>query len=356
MLWLDADNAAEHLRRLGWIESNETVRVSELTGGVSNQVLYVAREQESAGDDFVLKQARPQLRTPQPWFSPVERIWREIDVLRLIEELVADEAASSSSPARHVLTPRILHEDRDNFAFAMTAAPPEHEVWKRQLLAGTADSSIAEECGQLLGRLHGRTWRDARVAERLGDARLFDSLRIDPYYRTVAALHPEYADAFERLIISTAEHRLALVHADFSPKNLLVFEGGLMVVDFETGHFGDPAFDLGFFTSHLVLKSFHHAPGHSPFLDLVERFWNVYRERMSVEGVDKAELTALEARGVAHFAGCAWSRLDGKSRVDYLDDEPRRNAVRALCRWIFDARATSWAGVLDRLHATLEAV
>ncbi len=73
------------------------------------------------------------------------------------------------------------------------------------------------------------------------------------------------------------------MHADFSPKNLLVYDGGrgLMMVDFETGHYGDPAFDLGFFLSHLVLKAFYHAPRHEPLLELTEQFWIAYRETLA---------------------------------------------------------------------------
>jgi 5-methylthioribose kinase len=46
------------------------------------------------------------------------------------------------------------------------------------------------------------------------------------------------------------------VHGDFSPKNLLIYGNSLMLIDFEVGHYGDPAFDLGFFLSHLTLKAY----------------------------------------------------------------------------------------------------
>ena len=45
------------------------------------------------------------------------------------------------------------------------------------------------------------------------------------------------------------------MHADFSPKNVLITDERIVLVDFETGHLGDPAFDLGFFLSHLLLKT-----------------------------------------------------------------------------------------------------
>ncbi len=114
-----------------------------------------------------------------------------------------------------------------------------------------------------------------RFAEQIGDRTLFDELRVDPYYRTLAARRdPMPRRRSTRLIASLAAHPRSLVHADFSPKNLLVSAGGLMLVDFETGHYGDPAFDLGFFLSHLVLKACLQAPGTRRYLELTEQFRN----------------------------------------------------------------------------------
>ncbi|MEX0712771.1 MAG: phosphotransferase, partial [Pirellulales bacterium] len=153
------------------------------------------------------------------------------------------------------------------------------------------------------------------------------------------------------------EHGRSLVHADFSPKNLLVFEGGLLLVDFETGHFGDPAFDLGFFLSHLVLKAAHHAPRQAGMLELAERFWSCYQAGMAAIG--PAEWVGLEARAAQNLAGCAWARLEGTSQVDYLADPARRDAVLGFCRELFDRPAggvgEALASLDSRLHAVVRA-
>ena len=52
----------------------------------------------------------------------------------------------------------------------------------------------------------------------------------------------EWRPRLEDLVDQVWAHPLALVHADYSPKNLLVWPDGLMLVDFETAHYGDPAF------------------------------------------------------------------------------------------------------------------
>jgi 5-methylthioribose kinase len=349
-------NAEAYLRQQGWVTPDERVVVRRLTGGVSNEVLYVSRP-DRENVDFVLKQARPQLRTLEPWFSSVERIWREVEVLRICQQLLlADLQPEATTPGALIAgTPRVLHEDRQNYAFAMSAAPANHRVWKADLLGGRVEPVIAEACGRLLGRLHAGTWHDAQVAAQLDDRRLYDELRLDPYYRFVARASEKFAPALERLIDETWRERHSLVHADFSPKNLLVYDGGLLLVDFETGHYGDPAFDLGFFLSHLVLKAAYHAPAHEAYLALSTVFWQPYLDEVKRKA-SQDDLARLERRAVANFAGCAWARLDGKSRVDYLTDPARREIVRTLSQELLVDPLDKWQTVLDELNHRLNAV
>lgn len=347
MLLLDAENAANYLLATSRIAPDERVVVQALSGGVSNQVLYVARE--NGENDFVLKQARPQLRTPDPWFCTVERIWREVEVLEICRQVLDRCATAGDEPA--ACTPRILFEDRENYLFAMTAAPREHVVWRSDLLAGRVEPRIAEACGRLLARLHAGTWRNAAIGERLGDRTIFEQLRIEPYYEATARTNPDAAPMFARLIADVRGNPLCLVHADFSPKNLLVYGRRMMMVDFETGHFGDPAFDLGFFLSHLTLKAFYHAPRHDPFVALIETFGEAYqREFRSQVGDGTRDLQQLIARGNQNLAGCAWARLDGTSKVDYLTDERKRDQVRQFCRWIFAESPDSLQDVIAKLR------
>jgi 5-methylthioribose kinase len=347
---LDAKNAADYLRSTGRISADERVAVRELSGGVSNEVLYVTLADRTGGD-FVLKQARAQLRTPQPWFSAVDRIWREVEVLRICQTLLA-EPSQAGADALSARTPAILFEDREQYLFAMTAAPADHRVWKQDLLAGQTDPEIARACGRLLARMHAGTWQDAEVARRIGDQKIFDELRLEPYYRSVARAFPEAEPHFVRLIQSLAAHPRSLVHADFSPKNLLVYAGGLMMVDFETGHFGDPAFDLGFFLSHLTLKAAHAAGRRSPFLALTQDFWQTYAPPMRHRAGNE-EFTALVSRGIQNLAGCIWARLDGTSRVDYLDAPRTRDALRTFCRGIFAKQPSTWEETLLELENQL---
>jgi 5-methylthioribose kinase len=347
MLEVTPDNAATYLRAEQRAAPTELLAVRELTGGVSNVVLLV--EVPQRGERFVLKQARRQLRVPEEWLCPVERIWREVEVLRICGELLRTgnvHFSDLSETPLEVAVPQLLWEDRDNYVYAMTAAPPGNRTWKEILLAGEVSQSIgiARACGKLLAELHAASWHDEAIAERLSDRTYFEQLRLDPYYRQVARVHPDLRPELEGLIDSVWQHRRCLVHGDFSPKNLLVSPGEVLLIDFEVGHFGDPAFDLGFFLTHLVLKCIWAGERHDEYLRLITQFWEAYRTRLELR-VASAEVADLQKRMLLNLAGCLLARVDGKSRVEYLSP-PAQDKVRGIARrWLVKPPQTLQAAV-----------
>src|SRR5437773_9799371 len=134
MFEITSDNAESYLRSHAWIAPGP-VRLEALSGGVSNLVLRV----ESAGERFILKQSRPQLRTRDAWFSDLERIYREQEVMQALE------------PVLPGVVPRVLFADRPNYVYAMSHAPLEARVWKAELLAGNVDLALGAAAGRVLG-------------------------------------------------------------------------------------------------------------------------------------------------------------------------------------------------------------
>ncbi len=350
MLELGPENLIEYLCQTGHLSSADAAKsyAEALSGGVSNVVMRVC---VPSGEDFVVKQSRAQLRTQADWFSQPERIWRERDVLDVLSRVTPSG-----------VVPKRLFEDHDNYLFAMEAIPREHLVWKSSLLKGEVDASIAHRLGEILAAIHSRTTNDADLRERLGDRTIFDELRLDPFYRYMAQRQTELRPSLERLIDETMATTTCLVLGDFSPKNILLVpsESGsdsqqprLVLVDFETGHFGDPAFDIGFFLSHLLLKTIKHAARADEYLDLSFAFWSAYRGTLS--GDNSGPTTAsFDQRSVRHLAACLRARVDGKSTVDYLTSEAQ-SLVRELTREWLMSPPDSIVAALTALRRSLKA-
>jgi 5-methylthioribose kinase len=320
-----AENVLDYLRATGRIGPGPA-RAELLGGGVSNVVLRVT----TAGGAFVLKQSRPQLRTKAAWFSDPERIYREQDVMEALYPLL---------PAGTV--PVVLFADRPNYLFAMEHAPADARVWKERLLAGDIDMSLGERTGAVLGRLHDATGREPTRFRQFADGRVFTQLRIDPFYRCVAERHPDLAADVEPLVDGMLTRREALCHGDFSPKNILATADGFMLVDYETAYLGDPAMDLGFFLSHLLLKAIKRPDDRSRIFELARSFWRGYAAAVSYRPADE-----LVERGVGHLGVCLLARVDGTSPVDYLTEERQRDAARRLGRRLLRERPPTREEVL----------
>jgi 5-methylthioribose kinase len=334
VLELTTENLADYLRERRWV-GDGPVRVRALTGGVSNAVLRVETPERA----FVVKQSRPQLRTRDAWFSDIDRVFRELEVMRALRPLL---------PAGVV--PEVLHEDRDNYAFAMTAAPEPARPWKELLLAGETDAKLAGYVGAVLGRIHEMSARLVRgfmaFADRFADRGVYVQLRVNPFYRRVQERRPEVAAAVAPLIGSMLSLREALCHGDYTPKNMLVHDGGFTLVDYETAHLGDPTMDLGLFLTHLVLKAFRDPARRAEFLRLTEAFWEGYAAEAHF-----APFAELQRRGIAHQGVCLLARIDGTSPVEYLPEETKREAVRNLGRKLLLDRVESWADVTAAIEA-----
>jgi 5-methylthioribose kinase len=334
MLELTAANAVDYLRAQGWV-SPGPIRVEPMGWGVSNVVLRV----ETPERTFVLKQSRPQLRTRDAWFSDLGRVYREQEVMEVLHPLLPEPTV-----------PKVLFSDRANYVFAMGHAPAGAQVWKETLLEGRVDLAVGERAGFVLGRMHEATGRDTSLVQRFHDPTVFVQLRVDPFYRRVQERRPEVAAAVVGVVERMLSVREALCHGDYSPKNMLTHAEGFTLVDYETAYFGDPSMDLGFFLSHLVLKAVRHHRMRDQFFDLTREFWTGYAREVRFRPV-----ADLQARAVEHLAVCALARVDGTSPVDYLPEEPKREAVRRLGRRVLWERPADWEGVLRVCDAELSA-
>lgn len=327
---------AAYLRGARLIAPDEEPAVAVLAGGVSNRTVLVER---ASGEAWVVKQALAKLRVQVDWFSSPERIHREALGLRWLGEL---------APAGSVVP--FAFEDFDAHLLGMAAVPRPHVNWKSLLLAGGLDQGHVAQFAGLLGQVHAAAWQRRQELEPVfRDRGFFESLRLEPYYAYTAEQVPAARGFLLSLIDDIRARPLTLVHGDYSPKNLLVHDGRLILLDHEVIHWGDPAFDLGFGYTHLLSKAHHLASQRVDFAEAARRHWLVYREAIG----DAPWAEGLEPRAVRATLGCLLARVAGRSPLEYLDTAERRRQQKAVLPLMqqppatIDGLAAAFTGALD---------
>ena len=310
----------ESLERMQLLRPGEVFGAETLAGGVSSDILRIDLPGRapgiSAAPAFCFKRALAKLKVAADWRAPVERNHAEVEWFR-----VAGELAPQS-------VPRILAEDAQSGAFAMEyLAPEQHPVWKNELRDGCIRTETAAAVAQCIAAIHAGTARRADFAQRFANDHIFHPIRLEPYLLATAERHPDCAARLRELVATTANNKLALVHGDLSPKNILVAARGPILLDAECAWYGDPAFDLAFCLNHMLLKCLWRPQWREQYLACYDVLAADYLARVVWEAP-----AAIEAR-VAHLLpGLFLGRVDGKSPAEYVVDERDKERVRRVAR------------------------
>lgn len=313
----------DRLRASGFLDDSP-VRCEPLTGGVSSDIHLLSQGK----DQWVVKRALARLRVKADWTASLSRNHYEQAYLKEVGRLVPDAV------------PRILHSDPEAGFFVMEYLGQDLANWKQLLLQGRATAGQAGRAGHLLGRIHAGTMDNARLAGIFDSRENFHQLRLDPYFLSLREIHPDLTARIEEMVEVLSQSRRCLVHGDFSPKNILLNESRLVVLDCEVAWYGEPTFDVAFLIHHLLLKSIYRkedGPVHDQmihcFIENYERetgrAWAEVRKPLPV-------LTAL----------LLLARIDGKSPVEYLS-ETDRDRVRKWALYFLRDGGEDWDGFLS---------
>ena len=301
----------EFLTRSGVFPAGATLVAEPLSGGVSSQIWHVHDLRQHA----VVKTPLEELNVAGEWHAPLSRNDAEADWLETVGRLVPGAC------------PEVLAHDRDQHLLALSYLDPaRHRVWKDDLLRGQVDLAFAGQVGYRLGAVHRLTAQHPLLAERFATDELFEALRIEPYFRSLALPHPDLAEAIDEVVAEAMTTRTTLVHGDVSPKNILVGPDGPVILDAETARWGDPAFDVAFCINHLLLKSMRPGAPRDALVDAAHLLLAGY-----LDHVEPAERAPLERRVARLLPPLMLARVDGRSPVEYLD-RPAADVVRGFTR------------------------
>lgn len=301
------ENLQTYLTASNRLGDAKVLSMQNLPGGISNRAVLVHLND---GRSWVLKQALEKLRVAVDWFSDPARIHREALGIKYLYELAPPGS----------ITP-LIFEDFENHILAMEAVPQPHENWKVLLLQGEIAQNDVRQFADILAAIHRNAWEQRNTLKStFDDDQYFESLRLEPYYAFAAQQVPEAAEFLHDIIAQTCRQKITLVHGDYSPKNILKYQGRLILLDHEVIHWGDPAFDVGFALTHLLSKAHYLKEQRNAFAQAARFYWEHYFAQL--QNVEWKE--QLEERAARHTLACLLARVAGRSPLEYLDAAQRQ--------------------------------
>lgn len=311
MAALPPDAIVLALRRMGLLQG-AVPSGEQLTGGVSSDIWRI----DLPSGPICVKRALAKLKVAADWRAPVGRNAYEAAWMR-----VAARAAPAAVPA-------LLGQDEQAGLLAMSYLPAaQYPVWKALLRDGMADPAFAGRVADTIGRIHAATAADPSLATQFPTDGIFYDIRLEPYLVATGRAHPDLADRMEALVRRTAATKLALVHGDVSPKNILAGPDGPVFLDAECAWWGDPAFDLAFCLNHLLLKCLWVPASTAGFMACFNAMAARYLARVAWEPAPE-----LEQRAAHLLPALLLARVDGKSPVEYITTNPPKETVRRVAR------------------------
>jgi aminoglycoside phosphotransferase (APT) family kinase protein len=324
---------SDFLRGQGLAKAGEDAVWTPLAGGISSDIWRV----DLPGRSLCVKCALPALRVAQRWEVPIERNAHEWAWINFAAEHCPDAV------------PTPIASDPEQGIFAMSFLDPErYPVWKRMLLDGIVQPKTAAQVAAIIARLHAASAGNTEIAQRFRTDAIFQAIRLEPYLLATTVRHPDLEGRLRELAERTAETRLALVHGDVSPKNILLGPRGPVFLDAECAWYGDPAFDAAFCLNHFLLKCIARPQSSEGFLASYAAFSAAY-----LDGVTWESRGAIESRIASLLPGLFLARIDGKSPVEYVTDERDKDAVRATARSLLDEPPQQLAEVSARWRSAL---
>lgn len=316
------------LARLGLMEAADEPPITPLTGGVSSDICRV----DLPSGPICVKRALSKLKVEQDWFVSVERNAYEVAYMRRVAAIVPEAV------------PELIAQDAEAGLFVMAYLPPDvFPLWKNQLRDGVIEPIVAGKLGLLMAQIHAATAGQSDIAEEFaGAAPLFHDIRLEPYLLATAEANPDCGDRLRGLAADTARTCRALVHGDFSPKNILIGPNGPVLLDSEACCFGDPAFDLAFCLNHMLLKCIWRPQWTDRYLGCFDALARAYLDAVTWELTGE-----VEARAARLLSAFILARIDGKSPVEYITEAADKERVRAVAKRLILENSYSLAAIRE---------
>ena len=148
------------LRQHNVLKEDQAI-ATPLTGGVSCEIFLI----EDGDKKYVAKRALSKLKVEQDWFADTSRNIYEQRYLIYVGQQFPN------------WVPNILQSFEEDNLFLMEYFPSRFKDWKKDLMQGELDSTVAHTLGNALGSIHKMSWKDDYARSQFDSDKNFYELR-----------------------------------------------------------------------------------------------------------------------------------------------------------------------------------
>ena len=286
------------------------IHIRKLEGGVSSDVYKVQTNSKT----YCIKRSLPKLRVMKEWFADTKRLRYEYLWLKHCKKIIPNSI------------PNIYQfSTKQNFLILEYLSEKNYTTLKSKLLKKDIDIYVINKISKNLFKIHNKSTGKFVKKKFINNSKNFYDLRLDAYFNEVGRVYPHLKKIIKNIIKNYKKYSSTLVHGDFSPKNILIFNKNIKYIDAETCNFGDPVFDVVYFGNHLLLKSIHIPDKKNKFIQSYENFFNTY-----LKSIKLSQRKNFIDRCITMVPIMLLARIDGKSPVEYITKKNIKNKIRLL--------------------------
>ena len=315
---------------LDTINQEKIIQYKKLAGGVSSEVYHVRTNK----NNYCIKRSLKRLLVKKKWIANTNRIKFEYLWLKHCQNILKRNIPNTYE-----------FNDKKKYIVMEYLKTSQYKTLKQLFFKRIININTIKLISKHLYKIHSNSsnYKTKKIFE--GNYKNFYDLRLDPYFNEVGRVYPKYKEYIKKINENYIKNSSTLVHGDFSPKNILVDKNKIIYLDAECCNFGDPVFDLVFFTNHLLIKSIFLRDKSQEFIKLYLSFYKEYLSNLSTKNFNSYIDRIIKMTPIMLL-----SRIDGKSPVEYIIKENIKNIIRKKSFLLLDGKINSLNDIIKVIN------
>ena len=292
------------------IKNEKIINVEPLKGGVSCEIYKV----DTTTNSYCIKKALKKLRVEKDWYADPIRSYYEYLWLKKTKKILPSSI------------PEVISYNRmKNYLIIEYLNMSRYSNLKEDLLKGKVDLNNLNKLAKKLLYIHKNL--KSNYNKKIFQPHNFNfiKLRINPYLLELNKTYPELKKYINATVNLLRNNQHTVIHADFTPKNILVSKNKQIILDAETANYGDPSFDIVSLINHLIIKLLFVNKNKKNFVLALKKIFNTYHSSVTWE-----EKQDIIERSKTLLPLMILARVDGKSPVEYIKNNKEKNKLRRI--------------------------